>query len=249
MSDFNASVEYEALRAEILATQRRDFQVIGAGALIIPAIGYLNQDMAKGVVLGLPLVVVSVVLMHLGNTHSITRIGRYIREEIEANEKPCGWETWLQNEDQASVAERAQLSETRSGASRLRRWWRRLRPEVAFRTDRRTAEQYMKHSVSILFGVYYTATTSLAISYAAHWGVTAVITAYVLYTGIFGWLTIHLFRHLPISTSAEEAAQKRVTKFKPASIAVKTADPTPATGKYVVPGHPESPPPESPHAE
>ena len=225
------TAEFVALRAEILATQQRDFQVIGAGALIIPAIGYLNREDARAIDLGLPLVVVSVVLMHIGNTHAITRIGRYIRKELEASGTPCGWETWLQREETAP-----QRTDDLARSSRILRWLRASRGPAAG-ADRRTAEQYMKRAISLLFGVYYVATTSLALSYTTRWNAAGVVAGFLFYALVFAWLSVHLFEHLPISTSAEEASRKLLDR---AALPIAD-DGKPPTGRYVVPQ--SAPPP------
>jgi hypothetical protein len=222
MSHVKPADEFVALREEISNTQRRDFQVICAGAFIIPAISYLNREDARIIVLGLPLVVVSVVLMHIGNTHAIIRIGRYIREQLEGSDTPCGWETWLQRDEprrDAEVSGRAlSLPELRNAST------------GTAGADRRTAEQYMKRAVSLLFGVYYIATTSLALSYTTRWGVAGVVIAFAFYALTLLWLCRHLFVHLPVSTSAEEAELRLLER---AALPI-TENVAPPTGRYVV---------------
>jgi len=91
--------EYQALREEILATQRRSFQTIGAGAFAVPAINYLagfNADM-QALRLALPCVAAVIVIFFIADDEAVLRCGKYIHDKIEPNFEPyVGWERWLE---------------------------------------------------------------------------------------------------------------------------------------------------------
>jgi hypothetical protein len=93
-------MQYQALREEILATQRRSFQTLGFGALSLPAAGYL-AEMRKVPALSLtvPLLILVIALLYLADNHGIMRCGDYIREHIEPEllrDEAIGWEAWLE---------------------------------------------------------------------------------------------------------------------------------------------------------
>lgn len=173
MSEF-LQAEYGALRAEILATQRHSFQVVGAGALLIPGINYIIHTKAEALAAGLPVLVIIVVLMYLGDVHAITGCGRYIRERIE---KPIlgdegGWEQWLQRKESDD-------------------WW-----------SDRTAERYTTASIALLFLSYFAVATWLAYDYLFPIDPSLATAVHALYVVIGAWLALHLKRSLPISTEA-----------------------------------------------
>lgn len=93
-------MQYEALRQEILATQKRNMQTLGFGALSVPVAGYLaTVHDIPALSLTLPLLVLGVALLYLADSHGIIRCGEYIREHIEAElagPDVVGWETWLE---------------------------------------------------------------------------------------------------------------------------------------------------------
>ena len=93
-------VQYEALRQEILATQRRNFQTLGFGALSIPAASFLAKvHDIPALALAVPPLVLGIALLYLADNHGIIRCGEYIKEHIEKNlteEGIMGWETWLE---------------------------------------------------------------------------------------------------------------------------------------------------------
>jgi hypothetical protein len=93
-------MQYQALREEILATQRRSFQTLGFGALSIPAAGYLAEvHNVPALSLTVPLLIIGIALLYLADNHGIMRCGEYIKEHIEkelSNEGTLGWETWLE---------------------------------------------------------------------------------------------------------------------------------------------------------
>jgi hypothetical protein len=91
-------IEYVALRAEIIATQQRNFQTIGFGVLGLPALNYVlhNQDI-QVISLALPVVVVVIVFLYLADNQGVLRCGRYIRLCIEPRVAgTLGWENWLE---------------------------------------------------------------------------------------------------------------------------------------------------------
>jgi hypothetical protein len=92
-------LEYEALRAEILATQRRNHQTLAFGILGVPAVNYLADKFDLPVLrLTLPLMVIVIALMYVADNHSIIRCGAYIREHIEKHVPDIvGWENWLES--------------------------------------------------------------------------------------------------------------------------------------------------------
>ena len=172
-------VEYQALREEILTTQRRDSRLISLGALILPGINVVIQSNyvakswpeAQAVVLALPLLILTVVLMHLGNTHAITRIGRYIREQLEPQFYPDGrrgWETWLEQRDGEQ--------------------------------SRRRAEHYMRLAVSLVFGLYYCSAIWLAFRFVQKTNVTLAIAVLGVYLMLGIGLGFHLWKNLPTNT-------------------------------------------------
>jgi hypothetical protein len=93
-------MQYEALRAEILATQRRSFQTLGFGALSLPAAGYLAEvHKVPALSLTVPLLILGIALLYLADNHGIMRCGKYIKEHIEKEFRKdgvVGWETWLE---------------------------------------------------------------------------------------------------------------------------------------------------------
>lgn len=93
-------VQYEALRQEILATQRRNLQTLGFGALSIPAAGFLAETKnVPALWLTVPVLILGIALLYLADNHGIIRCGAYIKEHIEKplrEEGIIGWETWLE---------------------------------------------------------------------------------------------------------------------------------------------------------
>jgi hypothetical protein len=93
-------VQYEALRQEILATQRRNLQTLGFGALSIPAAGFLAETQKSPALwLTVPILIMGIALLYLADNHGIIRCGAYIKEHIEKRLKAegiMGWETWLE---------------------------------------------------------------------------------------------------------------------------------------------------------
>jgi len=92
-------MQYEALRQEILSTQRRNLQTLGFGALSIPAASYLAEvHKIPALSLTLPLLILGIALLYLADNHGIMRCGEYIKEYVEkdlVSEDFLGWETWL----------------------------------------------------------------------------------------------------------------------------------------------------------
>ena len=192
-------MQYQALREEILATQRRSFQTLGFGALSIPAAGYLAQvHNVPALSLTVPLLVIGIALLYLADNHGVMRCGVYIKEHIEKEllkDGAVGWETWL---------ERGQKSGTR-------------------RTER-----YTSWCFYLLFLLYFIAAVFMAWAYMASkkslhvaftFPVSVGITAFYVVFGIaVGW---HIVRSIPLgSTSyldnfsalprAEEQPAKRI---------------------------------------
>lgn len=93
-------MQYEALREEILATQKRNVQTLGFGALSVPVASYLAEvHKIPALSLALPLLVLGIALLYLADNHGIIRCGEYIKEHIEkelASDGAVGWETWLE---------------------------------------------------------------------------------------------------------------------------------------------------------
>ncbi|MFP5286004.1 MAG: hypothetical protein ACLGI9_09730 [Thermoanaerobaculia bacterium] len=94
-------MQYEALRQEILATQKRNLQTLGFGALSIPAAGFLAETQKSPALwLTVPILILGIALFYLADNHGIIRCGAYIKEHIEkrvkAEEGFVGWETWLE---------------------------------------------------------------------------------------------------------------------------------------------------------
>ncbi len=98
-SDF-LKLQYEALRQEILATQKRNFQTLGFGALSIPAAGFLAETQKiPALWLAVPVLILGIAILYLADNHGIIRCGEYIKEHIEKKLEPegiVGWETWLE---------------------------------------------------------------------------------------------------------------------------------------------------------
>lgn len=116
--------QYEALRTEILNTQRRAFQLMTAGVLGLPLLSYFIQGQqprsaggpapvpalpapgamhttgtAYGFVLtmALPVVVIVIALLYLADNNAIIRAGYFIRCRIERYVPVQGWEEWLES--------------------------------------------------------------------------------------------------------------------------------------------------------
>jgi hypothetical protein len=170
--------EYQALREEILSTQRRNFQVIGAGAVLIPGINYVVHTRAEVLATILPFVVVVVVLIYLGDTYAITRCGRYIREQIEPRllDDIGGWECWLHRKDSDQ--------------------W----------LSNRTTERYMTAAIALLFLMYFAASSWLAFNYSVERNIVGAVVLYCFYAAIGSWLAVHLKRSLPLSTEVVHTA-------------------------------------------
>jgi|SRR6185436_18722605 len=185
MIDELVRAEYEALRQEILATQRRDFQVLSVGALAIPGANYLvHITGAEPLLLALPVLVIVTVLMHLANTHAIIRIARYISDRIEPQSPIEGWETWLRS------------TETNEGRRK---------------TDDRRAERYMRAAIFLLFGAYFAGTTWFASAYAfGRTGIVGAVATLVVYAIVAVLLSAYVWRNLPLAPDG--AVQARTTK-------------------------------------
>jgi hypothetical protein len=183
--------EYEALRQEILATQRRDFQVLSVGAVAIPGANYLvHITGAEPLLLALPVLVIVTVLMHLANTHSIVRIARYISDRIEPLSPIEGWETWLRTTEKAEAGRRV--------------------------IDNRRAERYMRAAVFLLFGAYFAGTTWFAGAYAlGRAGFTGAIVVLVIYGVVAILLSAYVWRNLPLAP--EGAVETRIKDNSDAS--------------------------------
>ena len=105
-------LQYEALRTEILATQRRAFQLMTAGVLGLPLLSYFIQGQTKNnsatapqttgaaygfvLTMGLPIVVIVIALLYLADNNAIIRAGYFIRTKIERYVPVLGWEEWLE---------------------------------------------------------------------------------------------------------------------------------------------------------
>jgi hypothetical protein len=164
-------LQYEALRAEILATQRRSFQIMSAGVVGLPLFSYLIQRPtavtapkdARTVpvalttsfgwyldllLLALPLLVVVIALLYLADNMAVIRMGYFIRRHIERHAGVRGWEAWLELN----------------------------RPLT------RAAERHVTTAVSILFLLYYVGAVAMAWSAADElfipFGVAVVVVSY-----------------------------------------------------------------------
>src|SRR2546423_11722494 len=178
--------EYGALRQEILATQRRDFQVISVGAVAIPGANYLvHLTGAEPLLLALPVLVMVTVLMHLANTHAVVRIARYVSDRIEPLSPIEGWETWLRS------------TETNQGRRQ---------------TDDRRAERYMRAAVFLLFGAYFVGTTWFASVYAfSKTGILGTVAILVVYGVVSVLLSTYVWRNLPLAPDGTVEARLKDT--------------------------------------
>lgn len=171
MSEEFLRLQFQALRDEILATQRRDFQVIGIGLLVVPAVNHFTPPLAAPVVLAMPAVAIVIVLVHIAQESSVLRCAAYIREciepvlgslSMECNHPP-GWETWLVRLERAE--------------------------------NRKTPDWYMRLGVNVLLLAYLAITLWYAADYVigqAEWKVFggALLAAYA---GVAITLVRHIF--------------------------------------------------------
>jgi hypothetical protein len=129
--------EYLTLRDEIKESKERLFRLAGL-ALIGPPSAYVFAEAQKlhTLAMTLPILVCSLVLLYLAESHAIMRCGRYIKTRIEGEkdnngELLAGWETWL---------------EERAKGER----------------DRRVVDKYIALFFYIIFFLYYSAAVALA---------------------------------------------------------------------------------------
>jgi len=163
-------MQYEALRQEILATQRRNLQTLGFGALSVPAVSYL-ADVHKipALALTIPPLVLGIALFYLADNHGIIRCGEYIKEHIEKDLAPegvMGWETWL---------------------------------EAGQEHGTRSTERYTTVCFYLLFLLYFVTAIFMAWSYmeSVHYrfGVAVGIAAFYSALGAgVGWYIVHSLR-------------------------------------------------------
>jgi len=166
-------MQYEALRQEILSTQRRNLQTLGFGALSVPAASYLAQvHNLPALSLTIPLLVLGIALLYLADNHGIIRCGKYIREHIEKdlnNEAFLGWETWL---------------------------------ELGQGQGRRSPERYTTWCFYLLFLLYFVASVFMAWKYVwdnarRGYQLQLSVGATILYCALgvaVGWYIVHSIR-------------------------------------------------------
>jgi hypothetical protein len=185
--------QFDALRAEILATQRRAFQTMTAGIVGLPILNFIIQARAAGpsttgtaqpvepyiylLIIGLPVVVIVVALLYLADNNAVIRAGCFIRWEIEpalgcrSGHESSGWEYWLENNKPAT----------------------------------RATERYVTTAVYILFLLYYISAVDLAWSAVSNvftpFGSSAVRVGYVVFGTV---VAVYFVRELLLSTKALE---------------------------------------------
>ncbi len=88
--------QYISLRKEIEQTKGRIFKILGFSLITVPSFQFLSYTLHVEMLLTLiPILVIVVALLYLSENHSLMRLGKFIKDEIEAKYKN-GWETWLQ---------------------------------------------------------------------------------------------------------------------------------------------------------
>lgn len=175
-------MQYEALRQEILATQKRHHQTLGFGALSVPATSYLAVvHEIPELSLMVPFLVLGIALMYLANNHGIIRCGEYIREHIEkkvAEPGLVGWETWLEEKQEGS---------------------------------RRITERYITLGFYLMFLLYFLAAIYMAWRYAgsAH-GLEVALSATSVYVALGAAAGFHIVRSLRLTTMHSSGVKSRV---------------------------------------
>ena len=99
--EFN-KLQYQALRQEIDDTAERELRILVGGVTIIPIAQYISQRFSVEILmLAIPFLVAGNVILYIGQTNTILRCAKYIRDVIErevGDPKFCGWENWIVTE-------------------------------------------------------------------------------------------------------------------------------------------------------
>jgi hypothetical protein len=165
--------EYIALREEIKLSKDRIFRIAGLGLVGLPSAYFFAEKYQLTVLkLTLPLLICTLVLLYLAESHAVMRCGRYIKQIIEPEcSKPdaCrGWEHWLEEKD-------------------------------IHGHDRRLVDKYMAVFFYLLFIIYYLASVALAWQAAAGLGPSnaqpVVLGVYVAVGILLLYFLYHGFRH------------------------------------------------------
>ena len=105
-----ATMQYDALRSEILGIKERVIKLQLLGVAGIPlVIGAGEKYDIKAVIIFGPLIVLVFALILLFEQASLMRAGEYIKDNLEpilANTNLNGWEKWLQMEPKRRKAEK-----------------------------------------------------------------------------------------------------------------------------------------------
>jgi len=155
--------EYVALREEIKETKDRIFRLAGLGLVGLPSAYFFAEKYQLTILkLTLPLLICTLVLLYLSESHALMRCGRYIKQVIEPECSPSaacrGWEHWLEEADTHGH-------------------------------DRRIVDKYMAVFFYILFIIYYLASVGLAWQAAVEIG---VVTAQPIVLGVYAAIGILL---------------------------------------------------------
>ncbi len=102
-------MQFQALRAEIDATQGRLFRLVCLAGLGLPALLYLGErPETEFLAPVLPFAVLVLVMLYLSEQHALMRCGRYMRERIEPLiEEGAGWEAWLESQPTLRVMDKS----------------------------------------------------------------------------------------------------------------------------------------------
>lgn len=180
-------MQYKALRQEILATQKRNLQTLGFGALSVPAVSFLAQVReVQALWVTVPLIVVGVAILYLADNHGIIRCGEYIKEHIEkdlAAEGVMGWETWL---------------------------------EAGQEHGTRSTERYTTWCFYLLFLLYFVAGVYMAWCYMEPIYVTGVtVGVTVLYCLLGSFVGFHVVRSLRLGTTRYDKIKLKRRRARP----------------------------------
>lgn len=128
-------LQYKSLRDEIKNAKTRGMQILVLGISIVPAAQLLAKTQeAPEIFFGLPLVIITFALVYLAENHTIMRCGFFLRHYMETEvENIKGWETWLEDNDQAQQGIR-----------------------------KRTVDKFMAYAFYFIFFIYYIASVVLA---------------------------------------------------------------------------------------
>jgi hypothetical protein len=167
-SDF-ATLEYPALRKEIEETKARLFKLAGFGIVGLPGAYSVAKIYEIGVLtLSLPILICTIVLLYVSESHALMRCGRYVRHVVESqivgqDDKPIlgedgrpigGWEWWLEQ-------------------------------KVSNEPDRRLVDKLLAVFFYLLFFFYYVASVALSAQLANRlWGVLGLAIALGTYIGV-----------------------------------------------------------------